>query len=100
MKCSHFSIAVVFCITRYLSMSTFCFAAGDPMDWWKLDEGSGIIAANTVSDADGTLINGPTWTSGVSNGALLFDGIDDFVEVNDYAGIIGTAARTDRKSVV
>jgi hypothetical protein len=51
--------------------------------WYPLDETSGGSAADVVADHDGTHIGGPTPTTGVVDGALSFDGIDDRVEVPD-----------------
>ncbi|KPK40434.1 MAG: hypothetical protein AMJ78_07220 [Omnitrophica WOR_2 bacterium SM23_29] len=48
-----------------------------------MDEGSGsIIYDQTTNDNDGT-ITGATWTEGIIDSALGFDGIDDYVEVAD-----------------
>jgi hypothetical protein len=49
--------------------------------WWKLDEGDGLTAFDSVGNNDGTLINGPAWTDSGINGSLEFDGIDDHVSV-------------------
>ena len=38
--------------------------------WWKMDDGSGITAEDSAGDANGTLVNGPVWTTGVVDGAL------------------------------
>jgi hypothetical protein len=51
------------------------------ISYWKFDEGSGTIATDSVGTNDGNLVNGPVWTSGQVDGALSFDGIDDYVEV-------------------
>jgi len=66
---------------------------------WKLDESVGTTAADSSSNGyHGTLFNDPTWqpTGGKSGGALQFDGIDDFVEIDDpnYKGVTGSASRT------
>jgi hypothetical protein len=52
---------------------------------WNFDEGSGsAIADSSGNGNNGAAIGGPTWVAGlVGNGALSFDGIDDFVEVPD-----------------
>jgi len=51
-----------------------------PVAWWKFDEGSGTIASDSSGNGNtGTLINGPTWTTGKIGGALSFDGVDDNV---------------------
>jgi hypothetical protein len=47
---------------------------------WKFDEGSGTIAYDSVGDNHGTIYGGQ-WTTGQLDGALDFDGQDDYVEV-------------------
>jgi hypothetical protein len=54
-------------------------AAGGLLSHWELNDGVGTMAADWVGGMHGTLVNGPTWTSGVIGGALSFDGIDDYV---------------------
>ena len=46
---------------------------------WELNDGSGATANDSVGSADGTLINGPSWTSGMLGGGLSFDGVNDVV---------------------
>jgi len=54
----------------------------DLVGYWKFDEGSGNIAHDSsVFGNNGTLINGPTWTTGQVNNALSFDGTDDYVDI-------------------
>ncbi len=61
--------------------------------WWRFDDGSGPIALDSSSsDADGTL-DLPTWTTGVRDGALDFDG-DDRVECGTNASLSGTTPFT------
>ena len=44
--------------------------------WWKMDEGSGLVAADSMAGAaDGTL-GTPVWTTGRRLGGLAFDGND------------------------
>ncbi len=49
---------------------------------WKLDETSpSTTAADSSGNGNtGTLVNGPTWTTGQINGALDFDGVNDYVD--------------------
>ncbi len=49
--------------------------------YWKLDETEGEIAYDSVGVNDGILNGVPTWqpTSGIIDGALELDGIDDYV---------------------
>jgi hypothetical protein len=64
------------------------------VSYWKLDEGSGTIAKDSVDANHGTLVNGPIWTTGIVDGALSFDGVDDYVEVADSANLDITDAIT------
>ncbi|MDI6891330.1 MAG: hypothetical protein QMC83_10420, partial [Thermodesulfovibrionales bacterium] len=49
--------------------------------YWSFDEGAGQYAYDGSGNANnGTLTNGPKWTTGKSGGALSFDGIDDYVD--------------------
>jgi hypothetical protein len=58
----------------------------DLISHWKLDEGSGSTTYDSVGDNDGT-IYGATWTSGQIEGALSFDGVDDYVDIGDKASL-------------
>jgi hypothetical protein len=64
-------------------MSYWGQEAYDPnlMAHWKLDEASGLIAADTAGANYGTLVGNPTWqpAGGRVGGALQLDGIDDHV---------------------
>ncbi len=73
--------------------------AADPnlIGWWKLDETSGLTAADSsVFGNDGTLPNmaGNEWTNGIVGGALEFDGTDDYVSVPSSSSLQLTSALT------
>jgi hypothetical protein len=58
--------------------------------WWKLD-GTSPDTATTAADSsgnghDGTLTNGPAWTTGRIDGGLSFDGNNDEVTLGDWFG--------------
>jgi hypothetical protein len=53
-----------------------------PIAHWKLDEGSGVVAYDSVGMNHG-IVYGPNWTTGVLDGALDFNGVDDYVQAND-----------------
>jgi hypothetical protein len=59
------------------------FKLGDGLvAWWKFDETSGTVAYDSSGNGNnGTLTSGPTWISGKIEGALSFDGVDDYVKV-------------------
>jgi len=46
---------------------------------WKLDDGTGNTATDSAGSNNGALIGNPTWTAGPIDGALSFDGVDDYV---------------------
>ncbi len=50
---------------------------------WKLDETEGDIAYDSAGNNHGTLNGDPQWVSGFIDGALEFDGVDDYVEIGD-----------------
>ncbi len=51
---------------------------------WKFDESSGTSAYDSSPYGNtGTLVNGPTWTSGRYGGGLLFDGSNDYVDAGN-----------------
>lgn len=56
--------------------------------WWKLDDGSGTVAADSVDSRPGTLVNSPTWITGTPyGGGLAFNGLTgtaaNYVRVGD-----------------
>lgn len=56
---------------------------------WKLDETEGDVAHDEIADHSGILHGGPVWlpAGGYIDGALLFDGIDDCIQVDNYIKI-------------
>ena len=52
--------------------------------WWKLDEGTGSIAEDSIEGDQNGIIYGANWTTDCKIGefALEFDGLDDCVDVN------------------
>jgi hypothetical protein len=62
--------------------------------WWKLDDATGSITDDhTGRPQDGT-ISGAAWTTGISGGALDFDGIDDGILVGSAAAVTGSGNLT------
>jgi len=54
--------------------------------FWKFDEGSGNTAGDSSGhNYDGEIRGGATWTDGQVDDALNFDGINDYVYLDNYA---------------
>jgi hypothetical protein len=54
-------------------------ASADIIAHWRLDDGSGTVAVDSVGNNDGILQGDPTWAAGWIGAALELDG-DDYVE--------------------
>jgi arabinan endo-1,5-alpha-L-arabinosidase len=72
---------------------------------WSFDDAGGETATDSSgSENNGTLVNGPTWTSGALKGALSFNGTNGYVDIGtnviDLSGSFTVAAwvRLDRTS--
>jgi len=58
--------------------------AADPdlVGWWRLDDGSGMIATDSSGNGnDGDLQGNPRWVTGKIGGALQLNGVDEYVDV-------------------
>jgi len=58
-----------------------------PLAHWKLDETSGTTAVDSEGGHHGTLTNSPIWDNGIIDGALAFDGFDDYVDLTSDADL-------------
>jgi len=78
-----------------LVLGFFSNASAELVGHWRFDEGSGTTANDQSGNGnDGTLINDPVWEIGIINGALQFDGIDDYVNCGNDASLNVTDAVT------
>lgn len=44
--------------------------------WWRMDEGTGTMLADSAGTNNGTFQGSPTWIPGISGSALQFNGMD------------------------
>jgi hypothetical protein len=69
-----------------------------PVAYWPMDETSGLVAADAMGYYNGSLLgfgeDNSQWVTGHSGGALEFDGVDDYVQVEVFPGICGTKPRS------
>jgi len=76
-----------------LCSSAWAVEVNEPISHWKFDETSGTIALDCVGDNNGT-VYGAEWTTGKIDGALSFDGVDDYVDCGTGPAITGTGTFT------
>ena len=50
---------------------------------WTFDDGSGVNATDSSGNENTGTVNGATWSGGTLNGALDFDGTDDYVDLGN-----------------
>jgi len=56
--------------------------------WWKFDEGSGLNALDSSgNNTTGIIMGNPERTTGVSGGALKFNGITDYVRIPNNSAL-------------
>jgi hypothetical protein len=51
--------------------------------YWNFDEGSGSVLHDYSGNGNNGTIYEATWTTGISGGALSFDGVNDYVDIPD-----------------
>ena len=62
--------------------------------YWNLDQGSGTIATDSSGYNNQGTIYGASWTSGRINGALNFDGLNDYVDCGNSETLDPTQGAT------
>jgi chitodextrinase len=78
-----------------LFLAANAFAAEGPIAAYNFNAGTGTsLSDESGNERVGTLINGPTWTTGRNGGGLSFDGSDDYVTVGDVDQADGVTAVT------
>jgi regulation of enolase protein 1 (concanavalin A-like superfamily) len=87
---------MIYLISFVLVLSFVGTSAAQEIDpnlvgWWKMDETSGTVAADSSGYGnDGTVLGGAQWVSGYIDGAIDLDGDDDYVDCG-YDPIFDTA---------
>ncbi|RZN42511.1 MAG: DUF11 domain-containing protein [Methanosarcinales archaeon] len=62
---------------------------------WRFDEGSGSVLVDSSGNGNDGVIYGATWVEGKCEGALRFDGVDDYVDCGSDASLeFGTSTFT------
>ena len=81
------SVLVVFFVMVSLASPAIAQASSDAVLILHFDEGSGTIAKDESGYGNDGAIYGATWTTGISGKALMFDGEDDYVYVDDDSSL-------------
>ena len=63
------------------------------VSWWKMDEGTGTLAADVLATANDGTLGAPVWVSGKRGGALAFDG-NDRITCSNLGALGGTTPFT------
>jgi len=91
---------LLFLVSFILLLSMFCDIANadiksDLVSYWKLDDGNGTTARDSVGSNDGTLMGDAMWAEGWIIGAIELDGDDDYVDCGE-----GTVFNTVCRDVI
>ncbi len=86
-------------VTGYENAVTLQFTPTGLEALWEMDDAAGDTAADSSGNSlNGTMsgfsVDDSQWVSGIRRGALDFDGIDDYVVISGYQGVVGTQSRT------
>lgn len=82
-------------LTVCVVIGAFVFAQVYPVgmiSYWKFDEGQGTTAFDSVDANHGTIYGAQWTTTGQVDGALSFDGVNDYIEIGDIG--LGTTEFT------
>jgi hypothetical protein len=73
---------LMYLVSFVLVLSMTGNASANLVAHWKFDDGSGATAQDSSGNGyDGTLVGEPTWVAGQIDGALEFDGSNDYVDL-------------------
>lgn len=75
-------IISLLCLSMFSMLSPKTKASGDLVGYWSFDEDSGNIAHDSSGNGNDGTVYGASWTNGISNSALQFDGVDDHVAIS------------------
>ena len=84
----------VFSISLFILIFTTTGFAADPslVAHWQLD---GDATDSSGYGHHGTVYGNPNWVAGaVGSGAIQLDGVDDYIEIENYTGVTGSHSRT------
>lgn len=92
---TNISSGVTFNVNNATVITPVVVSSNTPIAHWMLDSTSGSVALDSsVNSNNGVLVNGPTWVSGKIGGALLFDGVNDYVDLGNPQALVPSSEIT------
>jgi hypothetical protein len=76
-------LAIFFSLISFAAAQTCMQPPSGMIAWWPLDETTGTRAREIIGNNTGTHVGGPVPATGAVDGALRFDGFDDYIVVPD-----------------
>jgi hypothetical protein len=88
-------LVMLFLVSVFPLSSSYAYTQPSGLvGYWNLDQGSGTIAYDSSGSSNHGTIYGASWTSGRINGALNFDGVDDYVDCGNSETLDPTQGAT------
>ncbi|HML76423.1 MAG TPA: LamG domain-containing protein, partial [Anaerohalosphaeraceae bacterium] len=84
-------------IDKYLTNQPSDPMRDEPLAHWTLDETAGVNVADSLGGHPGKLVNNDgsgAWVGGMAGGALMLDGVDDYVTIPGFKGVTGMRSRS------
>jgi hypothetical protein len=85
---------IIFVLALILSFSLVSIANAELVGYWNFNENTGTIAHDSSSYGNDGTIYSATWTTGRMGSALSFDGVDDYVNIDDVPALDISSAIT------
>ena len=79
----HLAAFLLFALDGHTLAQTCVEPVTDIVAWWPFDEPSGTVSHDIIGGNEGQHIHGPVASPGLVDGALQFDGVDDYLVVPD-----------------
>ena len=91
MRRAKLQLALLVTLSLILGYSSLAQGVPEPAFHWAFNEGAGTIAHDLAGNNDG-IVEGTQWVTGYYGSALLFDGVNDHVQLpDDSLDVLGSS---------